>query len=538
MIAKFVNIDNIRDNIIKLKSFSKAKFCAVVKANAYGHGIEICRGINDLVDFYAVATAKEALTVKKMRLKKKILLLSKFDYKDLNALIKNQIRLTVDTLDDVAHIVSTAIANKKKAYVHIKINTGMNRLGIKSKSEFLEIYNTLKTCEYVKIEGIYTHYATAESKNSYKLKRQNAKFLSMINLIPPKELKKIIVHCSNSAGFLKSSKYAYDMVRVGIAMYGYDQTEKLELKPALTIKAKVVKVQDVKKGESVGYGAEFVAPCDMKIAVVAMGYADGFLRQYKDGYVIIKGQKCKIVGRICMDMFMCDVTHLYLNSLNQFKGNKNSNDNAFNNCEAKNEINENLTSNENCNDKKLNDEQNTNKIYNQSNSFLDEFLQKTFDEFNEQSNKDSFTFENIVSENKDCEENEKTQSKHSFMNDFSNFFEKNVDETLFVNNDIIYKLLKSSNSDDGNIFDFVPLSDILQNILQTIKGSLKDLTENLENEQRNNQKASKVVNFDLVDEWATILGQDGSVCITAKDLANLTGTIEYEVLTNFNNLRL
>ena len=124
------------------------------------------------------------------------------------------------------------------------------------------------------------------------------------------------------------------------------------------------------------------------------------------------------------------------------------------------------------------------------------------------------------------------------MNDFSNFFEKNVDETLFVNNDIIYKLLKSSNSDDGNIFDFVPLGDILQNILQTIKGSLKDLTENLENEQRNNQKASKVVNFDLVDEWATILGQDGSVCITAKDLANLTGTIEYEVLTNFNNLRL
>ena len=538
MIAKFVNIDNIRDNIIKLKSFSKAKFCAVVKANAYGHGFEICRGINDLVDFYAVATAKEALTVKKMRLKKKILLLSKFDYKDLNALIKNQIRLTVDTLDDVAHIVSTAIANKKKAYVHIKINTGMNRLGIKSKSEFLEIYNTLKTCEYVKIEGIYTHYATAESKNSYKLKRQNAKFLSMINLIPPKELKKIIVHCSNSAGFLKSSKYAYDMVRVGIAMYGYDQTEKLELKPALTIKAKVVKVQDVKKGESVGYGAEFVAPCDMKIAVVAMGYADGFLRQYKDGYVIIKGQKCKIVGRICMDMFMCDVTHLYLNSLNQFKGNKNNNDNAFNNCEAKNEINENLTSNENCNDKKLIDEQNTNKIYNQSNSFLDEFLQKTFDEFNEQSNKDSFTFKNIASENKDCEENEKTQSKHSFMNDFSNFFEKNVDETLFVNNDIIYKLLKSSNSDDGNIFDFVPLGDILQNILQTIKGSLKDLTENLENEQRNNQKASKVVNFDLVDEWATILGQDGGVCITAKDLANLTGTIEYEVLTNFNNLRL
>ena len=244
-----------------------------------------------------------------------------------------------------------------------------------------------------------------------------------------------------------------------------------------------------------------------------------------------------------MDMFMCDVTHLYLNSLNQFKGNKNCNDNAVNNCKVKNEINENFTFNENCNDNdKFNEKLNTNKNCNNNECNLDEFLQKSFNEFNDKSNKESFTFDNLFSQGDEFTENDKSQTKHNFMNDFSEFFAKNGGETLFVNNDIIYKLLKSSNYDDGNIFDFVPLGDILQNILQTIKGSLKDLTENLkgkqQNEQQNNQKASKVVNFDLVDEWATILGQDGSVCITAKDLANLSGTIEYEVLTNFNNLRL
>ena len=253
MIEKNVDINAIRQNIIKLKNLSPKLFCAVVKANAYGHGIEICQGIEDLVDFFAVANAKEAIQIKRLKIHKRVLILGKCNYVDLPNLIKKGIRLTVDTIDDVAHIITMAMSMHKRAYVHIKINSGMNRLGVKSKNELKNIYDTLKQCPYVKIEGIYTHFATADNKNSYKLKRQNAKFLSMLSVIPQSDLKKMIIHASNSSAFLKSSKYAYDMVRVGIAMYGYDQVDKVKLSPALELKAKIVKTQNVKCGETIGY---------------------------------------------------------------------------------------------------------------------------------------------------------------------------------------------------------------------------------------------------------------------------------------------
>ncbi len=447
MIRKNVNINNIRHNIIKLKSVNNAKFCAVVKANAYGHGIEICQDIQDLVDFFAVATVQEALNIKKLKIKNNILLLSKFNYGDLESLIKNHIRLTVDNLDDVAHIISTAMSLHKKVYVHIKINTGMNRLGVKTKKEFLEIYNTLKSCNLIKIEGIYTHFATAENKNSYKLKRQNAKFLSIINTLPKKVLNKIIIHASNSSGFLKSSKYAYDMVRVGIAMYGYDQTNKLELKPALNIQAKIVNVIDIQEGETVGYGGEFVAKSDMKIAVVAMGYADGFIRAYKDGYVIFEGQRCKIVGRICMDMFMIDVTHLF----------------------------------------------------NHSQSNIDE-------------------------------KNKQNENKHNFMDDISGLFDNNT-QSIFMSNDTIYKLFKSQNFLDESFIEMLPIEKIINSVVSYIKSNI----DNLENDKENETKLHN--NNEIIGKWVTILGQDGEEIITARELAKLSNTIEYEVLTNFNMIR-
>lgn len=334
MVEKKVDIQILRENILKLKNASEKgahkrlncqnnrkktrkigkkrckspKFCAVVKANAYGHGYkEVCTGIVDLVDFFAVANATEALQVRALKLRKHILMLGKFDESDLPNLIKRGIRLTVDTLQDVEKIISVATELNKKAYVHIKVNTGMNRLGVKTNLQLKTLLDKISQCENIIIEGIYTHFATAENNNSYKLKKQNAKFLSMLNLL---RNKKVIVHASNSCAFLKSNKYSYDMVRVGLAMYGYDNTNKLNLKPCLQVRAKIVKTQTLQKGESVGYDASFVAPNQMQIAVVAIGYADGFVRAYEKGYVLISGQKCPIVGHICMDMLMCDITNL------------------------------------------------------------------------------------------------------------------------------------------------------------------------------------------------------------------------------------
>lgn len=339
MVEKEVNIQILRENIVKLKkascfdckhkyskkraksaknnekvnkkcknNFKIPKICAVVKANAYGHGYkQVCKGIADIVDFFAVANATEALQVRDLSLRKPILMLGKFNSSDLPQLIKRGIRLTCDTLADVTAINEIATNLNKRAYVHIKINTGMNRLGVKTTLQLQRLLDAIDKCKLIKIEGIYTHYATAENENSYKLKRQNAKFLSMLDLV---RNRKLIVHASNSSAFLKSNKYNYDMIRLGLAMYGYDNTHKVDVKPCLNIRAKVVKTQTLQKGETVGYGASFIASRDMQIAVVAIGYADGYLRAYEKGHVLICGQKCPIVGHICMDMLMCDITNL------------------------------------------------------------------------------------------------------------------------------------------------------------------------------------------------------------------------------------
>ncbi len=642
MIVKTVDTNRIRQNIIKLKEKSKNAFCAVVKANAYGHGIEICKDIADLVDFFAVANANEALDIKKMHLKNKVLVLGKVDVHDIPKLISKGVRLTVDSIDDVAHIVAMAMAMKKRAYVHIKINSGMNRLGIKDKLQLQNIYSTLKQCKYVKVEGIYTHFATADNKNSYKLKRQNAKFLSMLKAIPQKDLKKIILHASNSSAFLKSNKYAYDMVRVGIAMYGYDQVDKVKTLPALTLKAKIVKVQNIKCGESVGYDAEFVAPRDMTIAVVAIGYADGFARAYKNGFVLIKGTKCKIVGKVCMDMLMCDVTHLCSAQNACQKTNKSSAENiSANQHTSTNKNNEKLNTNLNFNEIL----QNFNDFDAKNTDFDANFLSlENFDNFldglensancfskcnqspdNAEKETDNASPNNIkgstqsgnatkkqspsgkahdsqssnntqygkISNNQKSgnangsthsgnapykqNENENHYNDDSYINKIESEFYKgsskaeniffsdsfgtdksNTDDDiiskiktmfanqapqkLFINEDTIYKLFDSKASASTNaILDILPLGQVLQNLLNTVKESLQELDEIDSTKASTCCHAQSTVHCpsqELVGEWATILGRDGDEQLTARDWAHLSGTIEYEVLTNFNLARL
>ena len=444
MVEKEVNIDILRDNIKKLKQASSVvckqknntkcekntkndekmhkkgknnnnspKFCAVVKANAYGHGYkQVCRAISDLVDFFAVANATEALQIRALKLKKHILLLGKFDSQDLPKLIKSGIRLTCDTLADISAINEIATHLNKRAYVHIKLNTGMNRLGIKTAQQLQQLLTEIDKCSIIKIEGIYTHFATAESQNSYKLKRQNAKFQSMLDLV---KSRKLIIHASNSTAFLKSNKYNYSMIRVGLAMYGYDNVHKVDVSPCLNIRAKIVKTQTLQKGETVGYGASFIAPYQMQIAVVSIGYADGYLRAYEKGFVLICGQKCPIVGHICMDMFMCDITNL------KFK--------------------------------------------------------KTFT--------CSSIFDSVIDTMCDSMQISRTNNDKILMYSFKSLLDK-----VFPHN---YNLHKTFNDFDG-----LPTSAPL---------------------------------------FATILGTDGAEQITARDLANLSNTIEYETLTNFNLLR-
>ena len=479
MIKKSVDIEKIRNNIQKLKSIAQNKFCAVVKANAYGHGIEICKNIADLVDYFAVANKNEALQLNDFKLEKPILILGKVDYDDFATLIENDISLTIDNEEDLYHLECIATSLNKQALVHLKYNTGMNRLGFKTKEDFLKSYNLVKQCKFVKLQGIYTHFLSQEENI---LQNQNALFKDLLSNIPKEEKEKLIIHASNSSAFLLSKDYAYDMVRVGLAMYGYEQTNTLKLEPALQIESQIVKTFEVKKGETIGYNASYVAKQNMTIAVISMGYADGYCRSYEKGYVLINGEKAKIVGHICMDMFMCDITHILT-----AKTKKN-----MNNGEAQ------------CEENKV---FNILKI-NSDNNFAN------FDIVNKMKNETPHIETEIIS---------------SIV---TNFDAEEQNQTTYLKNNTIYKLYNNAKESDINPLDLIPMEEFLSQLTALVKENVEKIVK-AESKQG---KQNKMEN-DFSNEYATILGENGNETITAKDLAKLSNTIEYEVLTNFNQCR-
>ncbi len=299
---------NIRQNILNYKCFfNGVKICAIVKADAYGHGIEgVVKGIMNTVDFFGVADEFEALKTRRVS-SKPILVLNMINSDSFAEIIRQNISLSVSSLDYLKRLEKVAKRLNKQVRVHLKINTGMNRLGISNIKVFKKICEYINQSQNIVLEGIYTHYF--DSTNREKTEKQYAKFCEFLSEI---DTKNIIVHASASnAGFL-DRKYVFDMVRLGNMMYGYlDLTAPFKLLPALKINATIVNIVRIKKGETVGYGSNFVAPQSMKVATVSLGYADGFLRANSNGgKVIIMHNYAKIVGNVCMDLFMCDVTHI------------------------------------------------------------------------------------------------------------------------------------------------------------------------------------------------------------------------------------
>ena len=314
----------IRLNLSKFRKINKnCKVCAVVKANGYGVGFEnVVSQIDDKVDFYAVASFCEAIMLRKIT-NKPILILNFVPKQSIYECIKNNISISVCDYEQLK-VLCKYIKNSKNKFndgklknkklnIHFAINTGMNRVGFKSKDLFIKALILLKKYKkFMNIEGIFTHFYKAN--NNHTTRKQFCIFMQYINILSLHfDIKQIIKHVSNSLAATKYKKYNLDMVRLGIILYGSLENKtflkKLNLKPAISIKSKLIDFQMIKKGESVGYDASFVASKDMTIGVVPLGYADGIFRNYsKNGFVLCCGKKCKIVGRICMDMFMVDIS--------------------------------------------------------------------------------------------------------------------------------------------------------------------------------------------------------------------------------------
>ena len=310
-----VNLDNIVDNLQNMKAniAPDTKILAVIKTDGYGHGgIPIAKCVEEL-DYlfgFAVATAEEAFELRDAGITKPILVLSyTFPYA-YSRFVKENIRVTVFREDMLEDLSKAALAAGKMAKVHIKIDTGMGRIGIAPSESGADFVKKALQTPGIEVEGIYTHFACADETDKTSAKQQLQKYQDFVKLVEQENQCKIpIHHCSNSAGIM-------DLVRAGITLYGLKpsnevNTTRVALKPALSLHSHIVYVKTLHAGQTVSYGSKFVATQDIRVATVPLGYGDGYPRSLSSkGYVLLHGQKAPILGRICMDQFMVDVTNI------------------------------------------------------------------------------------------------------------------------------------------------------------------------------------------------------------------------------------
>ncbi len=314
-----INLDNIKKNIctVRRKFGDGVKVMGIVKANAYGHGvIEVARAMEEAgVGFFGVAAIDEALELRQNKIETPILILGQIFIQDYVSAIENNITCTVADADTAQRLSATAISIGKKADVHIKIDTGMGRIGFQTDENGYNEVKSLFDLKGLNITGIFTHFACADMEDKSFTENQKKKFLDFTEKLISEGYSFPIRHMYNSAAVLDLDGYSGEMVRCGIMAYGLypsdEVSKEIKLYPALEFKSSISFVKDVKKGFTVSYGSTFVTDRDMKIATVPVGYADGYPRYLSSkGEVIVNGVRCKIIGRICMDQFMIDASHI------------------------------------------------------------------------------------------------------------------------------------------------------------------------------------------------------------------------------------
>lgn len=318
-----IDLDALRYNMESIRKAidRETKIMAVIKTDGYGHGAgQIARVLegDEQVWGYAVATAEEAFLLRDDGIQKPILVLGyTFPY-SYEQMIGEDVRATVFTYEAAKELSDTAVAAGKKCRVHVKIDTGMTRIGIHPDDEGLELIRQFAELPGLEVEGIFTHFATADEADKTKTYQQMTRFREYVDRIEGDLGIKIpMKHCSNSAGIVEMPEANMDAVRAGIILYGLwpsDEVradEKIQLRPMLALKSRVVYVKMVPQGQEVSYGGTYTTTRDTRVATVCIGYGDGYPRSLSNlGHVLIKGQRAPILGRVCMDQFMVDVTDI------------------------------------------------------------------------------------------------------------------------------------------------------------------------------------------------------------------------------------
>lgn len=313
-----INLNSIEHNFNNLKNCvdEKTKLCAVVKADGYGHGaVVLSKFLEDKVDYFAVATADEAIELRNSGIQKPILILSYTHTDDNEILIKNDISMTVYTLESAKKIQCSAKKLNKQALVHIAVDTGMSRIGFIPNYDSVNQIKEISEMPEICIQGVFSHYACADMSDKTTSQLQTSKYKNFIAQCENNGIHFPLKHICNSAAISEFSEH-FDMVRTGISLYGlYPSDEidksKISLEPAMVLKSHITNIKEVPSGEGISYGHTYKTADTRLIATVSAGYADGYPRALSNkGRVFVNGYYAPIVGRVCMDQFMIDISDI------------------------------------------------------------------------------------------------------------------------------------------------------------------------------------------------------------------------------------
>lgn len=307
-----VDLTKLSENTKKLKQSTGGLLMAMVKADAYGHGmLPVARtAVKSGADWLGVAIPEEAIYLKENGIKEPVLITGAL-YGDAVETVRRQVRHTVCSAEDIYTLQKASQAAGICAYAHVKLDTGMNRIGLRTQAELEGVLSAVQQCSGVVLEGAFTHLAASDWNDEFTV-RQLSGFESMLKYIracghTP------ITHASNSGASLLYPQRGFDMIRPGIALYGYRPSRSMDnplgLEPVLTWKAPVVFLKTVPAGEGVSYDLTYTTDKDTVLATLPVGYGDGYMRSLSNkGCVLINGCRAPIVGRICMDQMMVDAT--------------------------------------------------------------------------------------------------------------------------------------------------------------------------------------------------------------------------------------
>ena len=314
-----IDLDAIAYNTRNIKKLIGDKdLIAVVKANCYGHGVIgiIPTLLENGVSRFAVAMISEALEIRDNKITTPVMILGFTPLYLGEELINNNIEQTVYDLDYARELSKIALTLNKKAKIHIAIDTGMGRIGFLPNEKSIDNITEICSLEGIEVIGIFTHFSTSDEKDKEYSHEQFTKMLSVMDTLKKRGIDIPLKHVANSGAIIDLPDTYLDAVRAGIILYGYypsDEIDKnnLALKPALTLKATITNVKTLEKDMYVSYGRTFKTSKETIVATIPVGYADGYLRKLaENGKVIIKGEFAPIIGRICMDQFMIDVTNI------------------------------------------------------------------------------------------------------------------------------------------------------------------------------------------------------------------------------------